>query len=360
MKFKNLIIAGSIALLPLTASAANLYIPAAGTGPGANFSQWQTEIIFHNPTASPIALTLVFHDAEGTAETAGVVVPARGTITVEDVVHTKFNRASATGAIEIVAPQQPSASRLIVTSRTKNVTPEGEFGQDVPALSAEQAVDQGDLAGLAGPSNAAIARFNVGLYTLEASTVRWELIRANGTVAATVELPYAAGVQLQYGYAPQRLFNVTPADNDVIHATVLTGSAMFYGAAINEQSGDPSFVPGIRVRAETGVRFAGIDLDEDGEVDIADANDDGVLDQPVDAIIGLFPNYFRVIAASDTNRALAYQVLSGTTDAVFVDNLGTLQIYPSVSLRGTNGELMVSVKNAVGLSQVLTIPLRFK
>jgi hypothetical protein len=360
MKLRNLIVAGSIALLPVWAGAATLYIPAAGTGPGANFSQWETEIVFHNPTAAPIAVTLVFHDQNGSAETAGVIIPARETIALQDVVSSKFGRESATGAIEITAPQNPAADRLVVTSRTKNVTPEGDFGQDVPALRADQAAQQGDVAVLTGPSSAIEARFNFGLFTLAETSVRWELVRADGTVAATVDRQYAAGIQRQYNYGVPTLFNVTPADRDVVKATVLAGSAMFYGTAINEQSGDPSFVPGIQIRAESGLRFTGIDIDEDGTVDVADANDDGVLDAPLDTFIGLFPNFFRVVAASDRAGALTYSVVSSTTDAIVTDSNGTIQMYPSVALRGTTGELKVRVTNADGLSRVLTIPLRFR
>jgi hypothetical protein len=360
MKLRNLIVAGSIALLPVVASAASLYIPAAGTGPGANFSQWETEIVFHNPTAAPIAVTLIFHDQAGSAETAGVLVPARGTIALQDVVSSKFGRESATGAIEIMAPQNSTADRLVVTSRTKNVTPEGDFGQDIPALRASDAAQQGEVAVLPGPSSAVSARFNFGLFTLSETSVRWQLVRADGTIAATVERQYAAGIQRQYNYGVPTLFNATPADNDVVQATVLAGSAMFYGTAVNEQSGDPSFVPGIRIRADSGLRFAGIDINEDGTIDIADANDDGVLDAPLDTFIGLFPNFFRVVAESDAAGTLTYAVISSTTDAIVADSIGTIQMYPSVALRGTSGELKVRVTNADGLSRVLTIPVRFR
>ena len=359
MKLRSLFVAASIALLPLAASAATLYIPAAGTGPGANFSQWETELVFHNPTAIPIAVTLVFHDQNGSAETAGVLVPARGTIAIQDVVSSKFGRESATGAIEIIAPQTTPGSRLVVASRTKNVTPEGDFGQDVAALRAEDAAQQGDAAILPGPSSAVAARFNFGLYALTDSTVRWELVRADGTVAATVERQYRAGVQRQYNYGVPTVFNATPADNDIVRATVLAGSAMFYGTAVNEQSGDPSFVPGVRIRAETGLRFLGVDTDENGTVDVADANDDGVLDAPMDTVIGIFPSFFRVVAETDSG-ALTYSVVSSTSSAIVADNIGTIQMYPSSSLRGTVGELRVRVTNADGLSRVLTIPLRFK
>src|SRR6476659_10085564 len=88
-----------VVLLPLAAVAATLIVPASGTGPGANGSQWQTQLMLHNTSSLPIGMSLVFHDGTGAAESAAIDLAARSTICLDDVVKSKFNRASATGAI---------------------------------------------------------------------------------------------------------------------------------------------------------------------------------------------------------------------------------------------------------------------
>src|SRR5438105_2267366 len=130
MKISRIVLAGSLALLPLTAGAGTLIIPAAGAGPGANGSQWKSEVVVNNTSSKPANLTLVFHDGSGAAASSTATVPAHGTTAFDDIVARRFNRTAATGAIEIVSDN----TRIVVTSRTFNVGQgNGEFGQDIPA-----------------------------------------------------------------------------------------------------------------------------------------------------------------------------------------------------------------------------------
>ncbi|MBK5259467.1 MAG: hypothetical protein JJE51_07720 [Thermoanaerobaculia bacterium] len=362
MKLKSILAVAVLTLLPLAAQAAPLYIPVSGTGPGANFSSWQTEVTLHNTGSTPISIALTFHDANGAAGTAQVTVAARSTISLADVVKTKFGRESATGAIEIT-PQGDSASRLTITSRTLNKVESGEYGHDTPVLRAEEATQPGDLAVIAGPSDAIAARFNFGVYSIDKTTVKWELIRADGTVASTKEVEYLAGTQRQYNYgatAPELFALDAAANNDVVHATVLQGSAFFYGAIIDQKSGDPTYVPGIRTRPEFRFRFIGVDLDEDGTVDLRDADHNGILDQPLEAGVGLFANYFRVVAEGPLGEPVSYAIVSSTAYALLTDELGTVQMAPGPELRGTSGTLAIRVFTRNGEVEILTIPVLFK
>src|SRR5436305_13267357 len=76
----------SLALLPFTAGAATLIIPAAGTGPGANGSQWSSDLIVHNASAFPASIDLVYHDANGATSPKSFVVGPHTTVTSGDVV----------------------------------------------------------------------------------------------------------------------------------------------------------------------------------------------------------------------------------------------------------------------------------
>ena len=350
MKFKHLMIAASVALLPLTAGAATLIVPAAASLNGAFGSVWKSEMTFHNTGAHAIELTLVFHDQNGAAQSATVSVPARQTVSIDDVVRTRFNRESSLGAIEIKVADA-DLNRLSVTSRTSNVLANAEFGQDIPAILSTDAIGAGDVAVIAGPNSAANFRFNAGFYTLDATTVRWELIRADGTVAASQTIDYAAGVQNQYSVAS--LFNTTLQDNDVVYANVIKGRAIFYGSVINQESGDPSFVPGIHNRVQANINLLGVDRDENGTIDIA--AHDNVLDRSVDVTTVGFPAFFRIVS----DQPVTYEIVSSTAFAQLVDNNGTVQLISNGTLAGTTGELKVRATTADGQSTIFTIPLRF-
>ena len=267
-------------LIALPASAATIIVPAAGTGPGANGSHWQSELTLHNTGAAATTATLRFHDSSGAQQTSDVTINARSTITINDIVNTRFGRESGTGAIEITV-SDAAANRLAITSRTFNSSASGQFGQDIPAVNVNDAAAAGDVVVLQAPSSAADARFNFGLYAVTDTKIRWDLVRADGTVVSPLaEQSYAAGTQFQFNQGISNLLGQTEQDNDAVHAVVTSGKVIAYGSAVQNASGDPSFVPGIRVRADVKENFVGVDLDENGTVDVFDADHDGVLDRP--------------------------------------------------------------------------------
>lgn len=363
MKVRSLIAASiaasTLALAPLSAHAASLIVPAAGSGPGANGTRWESELTLHNVSSFPIAGLLVFHDATHTSAQVPFSINARSTVSIEDVVRTKFGIESGTGAIEIVVDDR-DASRLTVTSRTFNdVSEDGELGQDIPAIAVADAAKSGDLTVLATPASATRNRFNFGLYAATDATVHWELLRADGTLAASKEVSYPAGRQTQYNSGVASLFGAEAQDGDAVHATLTKGTAIFYGSAINNFTGDPTFVPGIRAREDIRINFAGIDLDENGTVDVADANHDGVLDAPIDIFTSTFPNYFRVVAEGEHGEAVTYELVDAPVDALLIDGNGTISFAPGADVAGTNGELLVRA-TAAGNTAVLRIPVHYR
>lgn len=357
MKFRTLITAAVLALLPLVASAATFVIPASGTGPGANNSQWQTEVTFHNAASRPIVVSLLFHDAAGPSPSQSLTIAPRSSMSIADIVRTRFGQTSATGSIEIQVADA-DASRLVIQSRTFNLSEAGEFGQDIPAVNVNDAAIEGDVAVLAGPSSAAAQRFNFGLHAVTATTIRWELLRADGTVAATREASYTAGTHTQYNGGVSSFFSVDPQNNDTIYAQLLSGKAILYGSSVNNATGDPTYVTSVRTRDEIRIDFAGVDLDEDGDVDIADANRDGVLDASIDMPTSLYPNYLRLVVNGQTIERVVFTIVSSPADAALIDDNGTLQVAPTGHLKGTNGEVKIRATLG-GSSAVLTLPVRF-
>jgi len=353
MKANRIIPTLFAALLPLAASATTLVIPASGTGPGANDSHWATELTLHNTSASAITATLTFHDVAGTAGTSAISIAPRATVSVADVVATRFGRDAATGAIDVTF-DSAFARKLTVSSRTFNKSAAGEFGQDIPAVDLASVPAGGDVVVLSGPSSATDARFNFGIYAIEESDVKWDLVRADGSIAASKEVTYAAGTQVQYNSGITSLFNAGSENNDTVHATVTSGRALPYGSAVNNASGDPTYVPAVLASADLRINFAGVDLGDKGSIDIADANHDGVLDRAVDVHTGTFPVGFRVVVTSA--NPVTFELIDPPADVKFYDNRGGISWSPSARFAGTSTTLRLRV-TADGSTEIITIPV---
>jgi hypothetical protein len=353
MSIKRILTAAATALLPIAAGAATFIVPAAGSGAGSNGSQWQTELTLHSNSSAAMTVTMTFHDRNGAAETASVQLAPRSTVAIDDIVRTRFHRDAATGAIEI-AVADAFARKLAIASRTFNVSEAGEFGQDIPAVNLADASAAGDIVVLAAPSDVVETRFNAGLYAATAATVRWELVRADGTTAKSVESSYAAGTQTQYNLIAETFFGTPAADSDSILATVIKGTVIAYGSAVNNHTGDPTYVPGVETVSDIRVQFLGVDSDLDNVLNIADADRDGVLDAPLTLYgSGTWPNSFRLLVGG-SNPTFA---LVSPNNEITITPDGFVIWKPSAS-SGT-GTLKVLV-TADGFSDVITIPVKFQ
>lgn len=358
MKFRNLISTAALALLPVAAGAATIVIPAAGTGPGANNSQWQSELTIYNAAPRTATLSVTFHQGKSVVGPVELSLEAGRTTSVADIAKTKFGLSGGSGAL-VIETDDRAARSLAITSRTFNTSAAGEFGQDIPAVDVVNAARAGDIVALPAPSVATNNRFNFGVYAVADTSVTWELVRADGSLAASKNVDYAAGEHTQYGSGVATFLGTTAADNDTVRARLTSGKGIFFGSIINA-TGDPTFVPGTRTRDDIVIQFAGLDTDENGTVDIADANGDGVLDAPIDIITSMFPDYFRVVAAGEFGEDVTYEIVSSpATQTQFLDANGTLRVIAAGDLKNTSGEIQVKVTSG-GSSTIVTIPVNFK
>jgi len=357
MKFRNVIVAAAIAALPLAAQAATLIVPAAGTGPGANASQWQSELTLHTAAPRASTVSVSFHQGNDVLGPVEIALQARETVSIADIAHTKFGLASGTGALVIEVADRDAKS-LAVTSRTFNVSPTGEFGQDIPAVDANAALRVGDIAALSGPATAASNRFNFGIYVTEAASVDWQVVRADGTAGAAKTVTYAAGTHAQYNSGIETLIGATAQDNDTVHARVNSGRAIFYGSIVNA-TGDPTFIPGIRTREDILIQFTGVDLDENGSIDLRDNNGDGILDTPVEILRTVFGNYFQVVAKGEFGENVTLEIVSSPAFAQLLDADGTLMVVVGTGTSASTGEIVLRATSESS-SQLITIPVVFR
>lgn len=358
MKLSKWITAASIALLPVAANAATYYVPAAGTGPGANNSHWQSELTLHNLALRTLTANVRFHDANGATDAVAIDVPAQGTVAVADIVKTKFGRESATGALSIEIADL-DAKKLALASRTFNTSEAGEFGQDIPAVASADAPSPGDVDVLAGPSSVAAYRFNFGVFAITELHVTWQLVRADGSVGATRTETYGAGTQRQFNLGVQTLLGQAPQNNDTVRARIESGRGFFYGSAVNGATGDPTYVPGVRAREEVPLTLS-IDVGADGHTDISDVDHDGVLDINLDVRPSFFPTTFRVIATGRENVKPVFEILSSpAAQTKFTDDNGTVFFDPSAAETANGSEIRIKVTIGAD-SAVLTVPITYR
>src|SRR5688572_20504206 len=322
-------------------------IPAAGTGPGAQGSDWKSEITLHNAGADAIGLQLSFHNEDGQAGIAAVTVPARQTIALPDVVAETFGHHDRTTGAIVITADPVSAAKLAVSSRTYNTTAAGEFGQDIPALPVSAALGPGDAGVIAGPSRASEHRFNFGIYTLENASIEWKLLRRDSSVAQTVSREYRPQIQEQYSNGVLTLFNVAPEDNDVIHARVLSGRIFAYGSWVHDRTGDPTYSPANRVHENFLVQLVGVDHDENGTVDYFDADNDRVLDQPVAIAGGRFGAFIRLVGRDPEGRPVTYRLMNHPGEAQLMDPSGQVFLYPGMFPAGTTDLLIVRASDGI-------------
>lgn len=348
------------ALLPaaLLAAEVDLIVPVTGTLAGANGSQWQGELTIHNAATAPAFITLELHGGSGVLGATQVTVAARSTVTYENAITELFGLETGSGAILIDVADELEG-RVAFTSRVMNRSASGEFGQDVPALGADETLRNGETGVIAGPARAGLSRFNFGIYAAEATSVTWRLLRATGELAAEIAVDYAAKTQVQYNGGVDALFDRVAQDGDVVHARITSGNALVYGSIVAESTGDPTFVPGFAVRENFAIEFLGIDLDEDGNIDIRDEDRDGVLDGSITLYTSHFPNYFRVYAESGDGHAIEYSVIEAPLDTQMIAPLGTVISYPGVGYKGETRTIVIRASDGFG-SADLVIPVNIR
>jgi hypothetical protein len=161
--------------------------------PGANDSQWRTDMAARNLSGSIANLKLILHTATGDFQTTGTVAAgAMGTF--EDVVKT-MGQTNAKGSLEICSSQP-----LLVLGRMFTVASGGTYGQFLDGHVANLGLNKGDTASLIGlRQGLGTFRTNISVTnggTLPA-TVEVKLYDTTGTLLTTFTLAVPAGQVIQ-------------------------------------------------------------------------------------------------------------------------------------------------------------------
>lgn len=164
----------------------------AGHMPGTAGSQWRTDLVARNLTATNASLRFVLHAQGGNIEGTGLVT-ANGQSAFEDIV-AALGATNAVGALEVCSDQP-----LLVRSRTYNQSPDGTFGQNYDGQVADVGFGVGQTVSLiglrqqTGAFRSNIIVTNAGKSEAEVSIV---LFDAKGVTVNTYVLKVPAGTAI--------------------------------------------------------------------------------------------------------------------------------------------------------------------
>jgi uncharacterized repeat protein (TIGR01451 family) len=243
--------------------ANTVLLPAVAHAPGVN-TRWQSDVRLFNPAGVPVAYQLSFTPSNtegiGSGTRVEVEVPAGATVAFDDVVRHLFGYGalgdeSAIGSLEV--RPLTGTGRAVVTSRTYAVTPEGTYGQAIPAFPLASFAGIGGTLSLQHLAQSAAYRTNVGL------------VEASGQKATARLRAYdSAGHELTHfdvtlGRLEQRQLNSVLADHGVtaddariaIEVTSPQGLVGAYASVVDNRTADPTLVPAVQPSLIAATRY---------------------------------------------------------------------------------------------------------
>lgn len=228
------------------APAQEIDIPAAGHATNGAGQTFISDVRIFNPSFTTPTTALIEYFPSGTSPQVNALnsivvnIPARGTSVLNDVAGTSGLNISGVGALRI-----SSVANLIASSRVFVNTPNGSFGQFVPAFSRSQALRHGVMPQVSNTGAASGFRANVGFFNpnQEPVTVRIEARDAGGTVIGSNTLTLQALSQQQNGlgvYLPG--VDVSNLANATLSFDASAG-IFVYTSEVDNTSGDSFLIP---------------------------------------------------------------------------------------------------------------------
>jgi hypothetical protein len=232
---------GSVTVPPPSTDPAAV-VPVVGSTSGAiGQAFFRSSLQFHNSGTTTISGHLVYH-AQGSSGVASdpsmlYSLEPGETRSIPDLLPAMG--LTGLGSLDVV-PQGGPAVPLVVARVFNDAGALGTTGFSEELVVPGDALGAGTRGVLLAPPDAALYRYNIGVRTLGAgATLSIAVRNAAGTVTRTLTRAYPAH------YFEQRdsgafLQGAAVAANDTITIQVLSGSAIVYGATIDNRTNDPS------------------------------------------------------------------------------------------------------------------------
>lgn len=233
---------GTVSMPPASPDPAAV-VPVVGSTAGAlGQAFFRTSVQLHNPGTAPVRGRLVYHpqgfSASASDPSLFYALDPGETRSIPDLLPAMG--LTGLGSLDVV-PEGGTAVPLLVVRVFNDAGALGTSGFTEEVVLPADALGAGHRGILVTPIDTALYRFNVGVRTLGAGAVLSIVVRnAAGTVTRTLTRTYAAS------YFEQRdssafLEGTVLAANDTITIQVISGSAIVYGATVDNRTNDPSF-----------------------------------------------------------------------------------------------------------------------
>ncbi|MBZ5588758.1 MAG: hypothetical protein LAO05_09345 [Acidobacteriia bacterium] len=242
----------------VSASGLVVWVPVVAHNPGKNESQWRSDLGLLNMGATTANVQLSFHGPGGVV-TSTSYVPAGSQSILADVVGQLG--VSGQGALEVVSdqPLQLTARTYNQVAASQSCYPNGTQGQDYPALTPSDGLSAGQSAVLAGLSESAAYRANIGLVNTGSSAAEAtvELYDGAGTRLTSYAVSLGPGEWKQETQPFRNKAGQRAMDRGYAKVTVQAGSGVFAFASVTDNiTNDPTTV----TMASQGFRQQGTKL----------------------------------------------------------------------------------------------------
>jgi hypothetical protein len=217
-------------------------VPVVGSTPGAlGQAFFRTSVQLHNPRALRMTGRLVYHAAGSSATLTDpsltYVLEPGETRSIPDLLPAMG--LTGLGSLDVV-PDTGTATPLLVARVFNDGGAAGTTGFTEEGVTPSDALVAGERGFLIAPPDAALYRFNVGVRTLGAgATLTITARNTAGTVTRVLTRTYPPNYFEQRDSA-SFLNGAAAAASESFAIQVVSGSAIVYGATVDNRTNDPS------------------------------------------------------------------------------------------------------------------------
>jgi uncharacterized repeat protein (TIGR01451 family) len=232
--------------VPLRAQTANHYVVPGVAALNTGFANWQSDVRMFNAGTQPVTGIATYYPQNGSGSpsaTALTINPGE-TKQLDNILQTLFGLVDTGGALHVTTPDQ---TNLVISGRTYNQTPNGTFGQFIPAVTPNESVGAGGRSlQILQAEESVRYRTNVGIAetTGKPAVVEISVFLADSKIAPKTQFTIGANEFRQLNII--RDIGLDNVYNARIQVRVLSGEGKItaYGSVVDMITQDGTYVPG--------------------------------------------------------------------------------------------------------------------